>query len=70
MMTKHERQWIDAADYEALLRKIRDEPINSPWMTGETGQYLFQRYHRCKSLLSSAEAVRISKKVGWRDSKI
>lgn len=69
-MTEHERKWIDAADYEALLTKIRNEKINSPWMVGDTGQYLFKRYYELKESLSTAEVVRVSKKVGWRDSKI
>lgn len=65
-MTEHEKKWIDSASYQDLLAKIRFEPINSPWLTGDTGLYFMARYKELKAQTSQAEQVRASKKLGWK----
>lgn len=68
-MTEFERGWIDGASFEELYRKLRHEPINSPWFAGDTGLYFMTRFRAAKEAAGSREAVRISKKIGWRATK-
>lgn len=68
-MTDHERAWIDKATFDQLYNKLHHEPINSPWFTGDTGEYFMKVYQALKSLTPSAERIRISKKA-WEGKKM
>ena len=65
MIPKKFKDWIDTASYEELLRKWRFATIGSPWFQGETGDYFSKVMSRKKAEISDAEAVRVSKEIGW-----
>jgi len=61
------KNWIDNASYEELLRKWRFAPVGSPWFTGDIGNYYSEVMSKGKLLISNADAVKASKKLGWEE---
>lgn len=68
-MTEFEKQWIDNASYHELLAKVRFEPVGSPWLTGDTGVYLFKRWQEMKKVVGNDYHTRVSKELGWKDEE-
>lgn len=67
-MTNEEMiQWIDAASYENLLYMWRFEPEGSPFFSLEMGKHFALVMAVKRSEIGDAEAVRISKKIGWEE---
>ena len=66
MIPKKMKVWIDTASYEELLTKWRFAPSGSPWFQGEVGEYFGKMMSIRKAEVGEAEAVRVSKAVGWR----
>jgi hypothetical protein len=63
-MTDDEKEWIDNASYEDLLRKWRHAPAESPWFRGETGAY-FAAVMAVKRSELPDHGVSASKRIGW-----
>ena len=59
------KSWIDTASYEELLTKWRFSPSGSPWFQGEVGNYFGEMMNKRRAEVGEAEAVRVSKAVGW-----
>lgn len=56
--------WIDAASYEALLRRWRFAPLGGdPYLQGATGQYYGEVMAEKKS--NHPDPVAVSKLIGW-----
>jgi hypothetical protein len=64
VMTKYEKDWIDAASYETLLSRWRFGEPGSRWFTGETGKY-FAEVMAKKRDADPDGAVAASKSIGW-----
>ena len=64
-MTQDERDWIDNASYEELLRRWRMASAGSPWFQGETGAYYESVMKRRRTEVGATEHVRASKSIGW-----
>jgi hypothetical protein len=64
-MTADEKQWIDNASYQELLRRWRFAPSSDPIIQDKTGAYFQTVLHRRRAELGVDEHVRISKLVGW-----
>jgi hypothetical protein len=64
-MTAEQREWIDNASYEELLRRWRHAPIGDPMFQGEAGKYYSEVMARRKAEGGQAAAVAASKRVGW-----
>ena len=63
-MTPEQKQWIDEADYESLLRLWRNAPTGEPLFQGDTGQY-YRRVMAKKRDTDAGAAVAASKRIGW-----
>ena len=61
-----QKEWIDNASYEELLRKWRFAEIGDPFFTGEIGQYYAKKMDTKRNEVGNEEHVRISKKIGWQ----
>ena len=61
-MTPEQKEWIDNASYETLLRKWRFAPFGDPLLQGETGQYFAKKMGEKKQ---TCDHVQASKNVGW-----
>lgn len=59
-------EWIDNASMEELIRKIRFEPIGSPWFQGKVGLHFNKVYRKRRAETPVEEWRAISKKVGWK----
>ena len=69
-MTDEEmKQWIAAASYEDLLRKWRFEPAGSNFFSPSVGAYFSDTMVELRNGMSYAEAVEVSKKIGWEEEK-
>ena len=62
-MTNVEKQWIDSADYEQLLRRWRYAPVGDSMFQGDTGQYYQETLFRKRDELGQ-QAAEISKSLG------
>ena len=62
-MTSAEKNWIDAASYEDLLRRNREAPLGDLIFLGDTGQYFCTSMKR--KYPGDAEHTAISKRIGW-----
>lgn len=62
---KEHRNWIDAASYEEMLRRLRFSPAGDPLFIGDTGKYFSEVMKEKKEKVGQTEVVEISKKVGW-----
>jgi len=61
-MTPGQKEWIDNASYETLLRKWRFAPSGDPLLQGDTGQYFAKKMGEKKQ---TCDHVQVSKNVGW-----
>lgn len=64
-MTPEEKNWIDNASYEELLRKWRRAPSGSDWFIGKTGQYYKKVMFQKRDEVGDKKTVRASKNIGW-----
>lgn len=62
-MTPEQKEWIDKASYQELLKKWRFEPAGSPWFQGNAGDYYIKVMEQKKLSCNNPEEV--SKQVGW-----
>lgn len=62
------KAWIRQALYRDLLRKWRFEPVGSPWFADDVGEVFEVYFKKARAKISTEEAVRISKEVGWDSS--
>lgn len=66
-MTKEEKDWIDNASYEMLLRRWRFSDIGDTIFQGLAGDYYIARLKELRELPNGyAEHVRASKAIGWK----
>jgi len=65
MTVEEMKAFIDSASYAQLLYMNRFEPIGSPWMTGEIGEYFSHRFYELRETMTHGELVGASKSVGW-----
>lgn len=65
-MTKTEMiSWIEQASYEDMLRKVRFDPIGSPWFIGSIWELFMVEMNKKKRALPDGAAVAASKRIGW-----
>jgi hypothetical protein len=70
MTTGEMKKWIDAASYEALLRRWRFAPAGGdPIFQGEVGDYYNEVMFKKRDALPAGEQVRASKAVGWEQPR-
>lgn len=62
-LTEENKKFIDACDYEQLLRRWRFGTIGDPWFQGETGTYWSKRMRELRD--AGADHVGASKRIGW-----
>ena len=62
-MTKEQKNWIDNASYEQLLKKWRFAPTGDPYFQNECGKY-FGKIMNEKS--KTVDTVQASKNIGWQ----
>lgn len=63
-MTAAEKDWIDNASHEQLLRKWRFAPSGDPFFTGETGEYYGKALAEGRRA-DPAGHTQASKNIGW-----
>ena len=63
-MTEQERDWIDNATLEQLLRKWRFSALGSPWFVGDTGEH-FGSVMNAKRAADPEGWTAASKAIGW-----
>ena len=61
-MTDEQKEWIDKATYETLLRKWRFSPLGDAFFCGECGTYFSKVMSEKKR---KCDHVAASKNVGW-----
>ena len=64
-MTPEQKQWIDSADYENLLRLWRFAAVGDPMFQGDTGKYYSEVMNRKRVEVGNAAHVAASKSIGW-----
>lgn len=64
-MTSEQKQWIDAASYEQLLRRWRMAPAGDLMFQGDTGDYYAQVIAKKRAEAGVAAHVAASKAIGW-----
>ena len=64
-LTKENKKDIDNLSYEQLLSRWRFAPPGDRWFQGETGDYWGSAMNKKKEEIGQAEAVRVSKDIGW-----
>ena len=57
-------KWIDAAEYETLLRRWRFAPCGDPLFQGAIGEYYSKIMFKKRDELG-ANASDVSKRIGW-----
>ena len=63
-MRDADKNWIDKASYETLLRHWRFAPAGDPMFIGDTGEYYKKVLHE-KKIADPSGAVAASKSIGW-----
>lgn len=63
-MTPEQKEWIDNASYEELLKKRRQAPIGDPLFQGD-GEYYRKVMRQKRDEVGHEAAVRASKNIGW-----
>ena len=64
-MTESQKEWIDNANYEALLRKWRFAATGDPFFQGDTGDYYSKAMAKQREAEGHDASVRASKNIGW-----
>jgi hypothetical protein len=64
-MTPEQKQWIDEASLEDLLRKWRFAPSGDLMFQGDTGEYYKEKMWDKRDKAGSTEWTRVSKLIGW-----
>lgn len=65
MTEEQMKRWIDNAPYSQLLHRWRTAPLGDPFFRDEMGSYYREVMQRKRKEIGDAEAVRISKEIGW-----
>lgn len=63
-MTEDQREWIDTATYEQLLRRWRFAAAGDLMFQGEVGEHFAKTMAQRKA--EHPDPARVSKEVGWR----
>ena len=63
-MTEAQKQWIDDASYETLLRRWRTAAVGDQMFQGDTGDH-YSKVMAQKKSEDPDGAVRASKNIGW-----
>lgn len=63
MTTKEMKEWIDNANYEELLTKMKMAPVGSPFFGGKVGDYYLKKMREVRDSLSKSELTCISEKI-------
>ncbi len=64
-LRKEHKDWIDKADYEALLRRSRFAPSCDQIFHGEAGKYFMKCLVKERARVGEAAHMAASKKIGW-----
>lgn len=64
-MTDETKAKIDAMSYKEMLRLWRNFSFGHPMFQGEAGNYFSKRMRKRRIEIGNAEAVRVSKAIGW-----
>ena len=64
-MNEKQKEWIDNASYEDLLRRWRFAPPRDTIFQGESGQYYTVKIEAKRIEVGNAAHVAASKKIGW-----
>lgn len=64
-MTPEQKEWIDNASYEELLRKWRYSTFSDPLFRSETGTYFSEALAEYRKTMTTQEKVAISKRIGF-----
>lgn len=64
ILTVERKSYIDAMDYEGLLRRWRNAPVGDEWFQDETGKYWQERMQALRDS-DPTGAVQASKRIGW-----
>lgn len=64
-MNQEIKDWIDKANYEALLRKWRSAPAGDPFFQGEEGEYYSTKMAEKRTEVGNDAHVSASKRIGW-----
>jgi len=67
MNSEEMKKWIDDASYEQLLSRWRSAPVGDPMFIGGVGSYYKEKMAEKQSQIGDEEAVRASKRIGWRE---
>lgn len=67
-MRQDDQDWIDAASYEALLRRHRFAPVGARIFKGAAGEYYHQAMRAKRVAMGEAEHTRASKAIGWEEA--
>lgn len=66
-MTEEQKNWIDNASYQDLLRKWRFAPSGDPMFQDEAGKYYTEVMAKQRAELPNEVHVAASKSIGWGD---
>ena len=65
-MNKKDKEWIDNASYEDLLRKQRFAPLGDKFfLRGELSDYFYKQIYKLRDADPNG-AVAASKRIGWK----
>lgn len=64
-MTPAQKQWIDEASYEDMLRRWRMSPIGDEIFQGAAGDYFAEVMAEKRKKAGDAEHTAASKRIGW-----
>lgn len=65
MIEKSQKEWIDQASYEDLLRRWRFAPSGDPMFRGEAGEYYTKVMAEKRKKIGDAGHTQASKNIGW-----
>ena len=65
MMTTAEKDWIDNATYQELLRRWRNSPAGDSIFQDGAGDYYSKIMAEKRAAVGPAAAVAASKAIGW-----
>lgn len=65
MSDKEFKEWIDAANYEMVLRRNRFGRLDDKIFQGDIGTYFLMKMSEKRRALSPEEQTTISKRIGW-----